>query len=133
MPAWNGEPQDERHALEMIDALIACCAAASAETDTQPPPTPHRKRRRQANRKIVPLTAEQTEAMSLVGEHKGDVTAAAKAAGKSRQAMKKLYDKANRKLGKKAMPKPKTQPLPMDQRGQANVADRKASVHSERD
>ncbi len=53
------------------------------------------KRRRQATvRKPTPLTAKQTEAMQLVGEHKGNLTAAGKAAGKTRQAVKKLYDKA---------------------------------------
>jgi hypothetical protein len=86
-------------------------------------PHPQRRRRRQASKKISPLTPQQVEAMQLVAEHKGDVSAAARFAGKSRQAMKKLYDKATAKMGLKATPKPKTQKLPEDQRGQANIPD----------
>jgi predicted DNA-binding protein (UPF0251 family) len=83
---------------------------------------PPRKRRRARPRKPAPLTPEQVEAVLLVGEHKGNFTAAAKAAGKSRQAMQKLFNKANKKLGKKIVEKvAKTQRLPTDQRGQVNV------------
>jgi hypothetical protein len=84
-----------------------------------------RKRRRQPPRQPPPLTPEQVEAMQLVGEHKGNITAAAKQAGKSRQAMVKLYKKACQKIGQKA-PKAErvqTRQLPKDRRGQVAVAD----------
>jgi hypothetical protein len=58
--------------------------------------------------------------MQLVGEHKGNIAAAARAAGKSRAAMAKLYNKANRKLGKKAV-KHFTRRLPTDYRGQVRI------------
>jgi len=80
-----------------------------------------RKRRRQSEKKTVPLTQEQTEAVFLIGEHKGNIAAAARAAGKSRPAMDKLYKKALKKLGKGAVEKMKTQPLPLDKRGQVDV------------
>jgi len=78
-------------------------------------------RRRASPRKPTPLTAAQTEAMQLVGEHKGNFAAAAKAAGKSRTMMIKLYEKATAKLGKKAV-KHLTQRLPTDHRGQEIIA-----------
>lgn len=80
-----------------------------------------RKRHRQSATKIYELTPEQAEAMHLIGEHKGNVTTAAKAAGKTRQAMQKLYGKALIKLGKAAVKKPQTKPLRTDQRGQDDV------------
>jgi hypothetical protein len=84
--------------------------------------TPKRKHRRRATpRKSIPLTPEQTEAMQLVGEHKGNIAAAARAAGKSRAAMDKLYRKAMAKLGKKTV-KHFTQRLPTDARGQETIA-----------
>jgi hypothetical protein len=72
----------------------------------------------------VPLTPGQTEAAQLVGEHKGDFTAAARAAGKSRQAITKQYHKAMKKLGRSAasLKTPKMQALPTNRRGQAEVA-----------
>jgi hypothetical protein len=57
----------------------------------------------------------------LVGEHKGNIAAAARAAGKSPAAMRKLYIKATAKLGKKAV-KHATQRLPIDSRGQETIA-----------
>jgi DNA-binding CsgD family transcriptional regulator len=81
--------------------------------------SPQRRRRRAAQRKPPQLTDAQMEAAQLVGEHKGNITAAAKAAGKTRQALGKLYRKAMEKLGKQAVPpKPKTQRLATDSRGQ---------------
>jgi hypothetical protein len=85
-----------------------------------------RKRRRCPPRNPTRLTAEQTEAVQLVGEHKGNITAAARAAGKSRQAMKKLYDKAMKKLGAAGVKNPRTKALPTDRRGQIDVSDDKA-------
>jgi hypothetical protein len=82
---------------------------------------PKRKRRRATTRRPTPLTAKQTEAMQLVAEHKGNIAAAARAAGKSRAAMSNLYKKATAKLGKKAI-KHFTQRLPTDVRGQETIA-----------
>jgi hypothetical protein len=90
--------------------------------DAAKPRTPAKKRRRKAKRKPHPLTEKQLEAAQLVGEHKGDIAAAARAAGKSRTAMRNLYHKAMRKLGRKAI-QHATQALPTDKRGQINVAD----------
>jgi hypothetical protein len=60
--------------------------------------------------------------MYLISEHKGNFSAAAIAAGKTPQAMRKLCGKASKKLGiavsKKAA---RTQRLPTDQRGQVSV------------
>jgi hypothetical protein len=80
-----------------------------------------RKRRRQTQKKERPLTAAQAQAMHIVGEHKGNIAAAAKAVGISRQAMDKRYKGAIKKLGRSATPKPKTQALPTDHRGQVNI------------
>jgi hypothetical protein len=104
----------------------------SRALDNTCPPTPpkpaarrERKRRRTTPRGPTPLTGAQVEAVHLVGEHKGNVSAAAKAAGKSRQAMQKLYDKGLKKLGQagaKGAAK-MVQTLPADRRGQVDVAD----------
>jgi hypothetical protein len=80
-----------------------------------------RSRRRKANQPVRPLTAKQTEAVHLVSEHKGNFTAAAAAAGISRAAIKKRYDLAMKKLGKRAMPTAKTTRLPTDRRGQPTL------------
>jgi molybdenum cofactor biosynthesis enzyme len=100
-------------------------ATDGSHPNVQPVPARHLKRRRRASaRKAVPLTAKQTEAMQLVGEHKGNIAAAARAAGKSRAAMAKLYTKACHKLGTKAV-KQATHRLPIDRRGQATVSAKK--------
>ena len=62
--------------------------------------------------------------MRLVGEHKGNMAAAAKEAGKTPQAIRKLYKRAHKKLGINATRRlKKTRSLPHDRRGQADVAD----------
>jgi hypothetical protein len=88
----------------------------------------HPRRRRASPRPIAELTPEQTEAVFLVGEHKGNVSAAARAAGKSPTAMRKLYRKAIAKLGRRAVKKAQTQSLPTGPRGEITVADDKADV-----
>jgi hypothetical protein len=80
-----------------------------------------RKRRRLPPKTITPLSEKQIEALQLVAANNGSITAAARAAGKSRQAMGKLYKKGNAKIASKTPLKPKTQRLPQDRRGQANV------------
>jgi hypothetical protein len=84
-------------------------------------PSQRKRRRRPSARKPTPLTPAQAEAMHLVGEHKGNFAAAARAAGKSPTMMRKLYQKATAKLGKKAI-KHATQRLPTDSRGQETIA-----------
>lgn len=83
----------------------------------------NRKRRRGRNKERA-LTAKQSEAVHIVGEHKGDFTAAAKVLGVSRQALAKRYKIAYEKLGKKAMPRHKTTAIPTDRRRQENISDR---------
>jgi hypothetical protein len=97
--------------LELMEAAAAGPQAAA-------------KRRRRANRKPPPLTEKQIEAMHLVAEHKGNYTAAGAAAGKSRQAMEKLYRKATKKLGTNPMKAfVKAHSLPTDHRGQICLAE----------
>jgi predicted DNA-binding protein (UPF0251 family) len=96
---------------------------SASVTEPAPPVAERpRKRRRKAPKQPVPLTPRQAEAVHLVGEHKGNMAAAARAAGVSRPAIEKLYRKAMGKLGKKAVEKIKTQALPIDKRGQVNLA-----------
>jgi hypothetical protein len=117
--AWLSEV-DQRHklALEWLDCLKHEIKAQRAGRRLV--------RRRRAPRQPTELTETQIEAVHLVGEHRGNIAAAANAAGKSRQAMGKLYKKAMQKLGKKAVEKVRTRPLPTDRRGQIDVADDKA-------
>jgi predicted DNA-binding protein (UPF0251 family) len=98
----------------ILDALGV--AVPPATTRTRSP----RKRRRKTERKITPISPKQAEAVQLVAEHKGNIAAAARAAGKSRAAMQNLYDKAMKKLGKKAI-EHATQALPTDKRGQVSI------------
>lgn len=114
LPPFPGEPETAAGAMQALDALAECLRPAEDAKRV-------RRKRRRAARKPTPLTPGQTEAVYLVGEHKGNVTAAAAAAGKTRQAMKKLYDKAMKKLGKRAIDHA-TQRLPTDRRGQETVA-----------
>jgi predicted DNA-binding protein (UPF0251 family) len=85
---------------------------------------PKRKRpRRQGSRKTRPLTEKELESMHLVGELKGNITAAAEQVGITRQAMSKRYRKACAKLGQSAMPEAKNKGLPTDKRGQEHISD----------
>ena len=97
-------------------------SVAASATEPMPAAKRPRKRRRQTPKAPAPLTPRQAEAVHLVGEHKGNMAAAARAAGVSRTAIEKLYRKAMEKLGKKAVERIKTQALPIDKRGQANLA-----------
>lgn len=113
--------------VRLLDEAIASCslnplltAHLAALGGTPKKQGSKRKRRRTSPRAEAPLTNKQVEAMQLVGECKGNFAAAAKAAGKSRQAMKKLYDKGASKVGL-AAPKHRTQRLPTDRRGQEMI------------
>jgi hypothetical protein len=81
-----------------------------------------KRRRRNPQQKTYPLTERQAETVHLMGEHKGNRTAVARAMGVSRAAIIKLYKKAITKLGKTAI-KRATQGLPTDKRGQVTVPD----------
>jgi predicted DNA-binding protein (UPF0251 family) len=110
-------PESQKLAVEMLDGLIARLDGAKAGK---------RKRRRTPPRDAVPLTPEQVEALQLLADHKGNYTAAAKAAGISRPALTKRYKKAMKKLPRSAAvakKKPTTRPLPLDRRGQVNISD----------
>jgi hypothetical protein len=80
-----------------------------------------KRRRRAGDKRIRPLTARETEAVHLVGEHKGNVSAAARAAGISHQAMKKRFGNAMKKLSRTGVRKPQKQVLPHDRRGQVDL------------
>ncbi len=74
------------------------------------------------------LTARQVEVMQIVGEHKGNISEAARCMGLDRKTVSEHFNAACKKLGKKAMSKPRTRSLPQDNRGQANVSrDRRLS------
>jgi hypothetical protein len=119
VPKKESTPEEAKESItdEAAEQLRAFCEFVTSLS--QP-----KKHRRKGERRTIPLTAAQAEAAQLVGEHKGNFTAAGRAAGKTRQAMKKLYDKAMRKLGQTVVrpKKPKTQALPTDRRGQVDVA-----------
>jgi hypothetical protein len=83
---------------------------------------PKRRRRRETDG-TRPLTVKQTQAVQLYGELKGNFTAVGKRMGVSRQMAEKHYNRAMKKLGKRAMPNHKTATLPTDKRGQANIVD----------
>ena len=110
----------------LVDWATEIEAEAKENAIAGTPVKRRRKRARKTERKTVPLTHQQTEAAQLVGEHEGNFTKSGAAAGKSRQAIAKLYRKAMKKLGKTATPKPRTKSLPVDHRGQADVADPEA-------
>lgn len=79
-----------------------------------------RTRRRAASRPPAPITQRQAEAVQMMGEHKGNHAAAARAMGISASALRKLYEKAMRKVpvhSQKALERR----LPLDRRGQPNV------------
>jgi hypothetical protein len=124
--AWDWAAMAARLTAELRgfdhEAWVAEVKWESAQATTLAgTPAKPRKRRRTPERGPRPLTPAQAEAVHLVGEHKGNVTAAAKAAGKSRQVMKRQYEAAMKKLAKTGVKNPHTVPLPHDRRGQADV------------
>jgi hypothetical protein len=123
VPIFDGErlkglnPADVRNAYDVFMAMLTTPAEQAGK-----PVARTRKRRRQSEPRIVPLTPAQTEAVHLVGEHKGNITAAARAAGRTRQRMGVLYKAAMKKMGKSAVrERKKTRALPTDRRGQERV------------
>jgi predicted DNA-binding protein (UPF0251 family) len=94
-----------------LDALRDALAAAAP-----------RRRRRPSGRQPAPITPAELEAYTLVADHKGNVAAAARAAGKSRQVMHTRYKRALHKLTQAGVKNPRAIPLPTDRRGQIDVA-----------
>ncbi len=77
----------------------------------------------------------QLEAFELVAQHKGNRTAAANAAGKTRQVLDRQYKKALEKLAKGGITKPKMQSLSEDSRGQVAIprTDRRRKMKARKD
>jgi hypothetical protein len=121
---WLGKRPSEAYRVLVRSDCARYLQLLGEETAKQ------RKRYRKSSKRApTPLTPAQIEAMQLVAEYDGDFTAAGSAAGKSRQAMRKLYNKACEKLGKSTVLKAaKTQALPLDHRGQVNVPDSQAQL-----
>ena len=94
------------------EGLADCAHYFNAGRRRRPPLTP----------KARPLTARQAEVVQIVGECRGDLAEAARRLGIDRKTVKESYDAGNRKLGIRAMPKPKTVALPVDRRGGITVA-----------
>jgi hypothetical protein len=78
---------------------------------------------KRGTRRIVPLTDKQRDAVERVGRHHGNIAAAAREKGVTRQAMGKHYKAGMKKLASMKPKTPKTRALPADHRGQAEVAD----------
>jgi DNA-binding CsgD family transcriptional regulator len=74
--------------------------------------------------RVRPLTDRQRRVMEVVAHHDGDQAAAARTLGISRQAVRKHMETSQRKLGAPATTarRPRTQGLPVDLRGQVDVA-----------
>jgi DNA-binding CsgD family transcriptional regulator len=116
---WTVQAQRVRQAA--VERLEDAAEHALAYAETCKP-AKQRKRRRSTARKPTPLTPRQIEVTQLMGEHKGNAGAVAKQMGISPQAVRKLYAKGMRKLGRSAkLLAPWTTGLPLDRRGQANV------------
>jgi DNA-binding NarL/FixJ family response regulator len=89
--------------------------------------TPAVENRRPTRRRpavaLKQLTARQVEAAHVVGECKGNLAEAARRMGLDRKTVSQHYRAALRKLGKTALPTPKTGRLLRDRRGQESMAD----------
>jgi hypothetical protein len=123
-PVWQQGPER----AELLDLLAAIGAWENdrlSVTTATPAKQTAKRRRREGEPRVTALTPTQAEAVHLVGEHKGNIAAAARAAGRKRQAMNKSYKTAMKKMGKSAVrEKGKTRALPTDRRGQADDAAR---------
>jgi predicted DNA-binding protein (UPF0251 family) len=130
--AWYDGSSSRDMRAEDLDAMraevenFAVRLLAEAKPDAKSVLAVKKRRRRTPLREARPLTPKEVEALQLLGEHKGNYTAAAKVAGISRTALIKRYKKAIKKLPRSAAvmkKKPTTQPLPLDHRGQVNLSD----------
>lgn len=102
-------------------AIAKRVAASTGERPAGGPAKPKRTRRRLPKSGDPSLTPKQVEAVFLVGECEGNVTAAAKRAGIDPKSMRDRYKGALAKLGRAGVPKPKTRQMPRDLRGQDSV------------
>ncbi len=80
------------------------------------------KKRKRKSLQTKPLTEKQAEAVHIVAECKGDISAAATRLGRDRATVKQHYDAAMRKMGKTVV-KRATRPLSKDRRGQEAVTE----------
>ena len=82
-----------------------------------------RRRPRRANSETRPLTPTQTKIVELVSIANGDTQKVADELKITRQAVAKSYRAGMKKLGQKALPKPKKKSIPMDERGQDTLSE----------
>ncbi len=128
-----GLPASESHdawrllSIGLPDASYADCERAlknwakpvAAAGPVEPPgPVKRKPRGRYAK---VELTEKQTEAVEQLGIHKTKTRAAINM-GISRATFEKHHQAAMRKLGKRAVNRPKTGQYPTDQRGQHTIS-----------
>jgi hypothetical protein len=99
-------------------------AAEDALNDTFKPLHAKARKRRAKPRQARPLTERQAEVFAVLARHHGDVKAAARELGITRQAVAKVRRIAYAKIGTVApkLAAPKVHALPHDRRGQAIVA-----------
>ncbi len=122
-----GEPWAKRRAAGLDPCPLTVTALGEVRPWYEVTPaagkraTPKR-RRRQGVKRVRPLTARQAEIMQIVGECKGNLSEAARQLGIHRNTLKEQYEAANKKLGVRALTKPKTHKMPEDNRGQDNLA-----------
>lgn len=108
-----------------MTALMNVASMVAVAGDNHPAATSQSAKRRRTNRvKLAterPLTAVQAETVHVVGEHRGNISAAAKQLGKDAATVRECYKTAMKKLGRTAT-KHKTQAMGHDQRGQPDIA-----------
>ncbi len=96
---------------------------APATLNDKSPTKPMKRRRKSTNTKVNPLTPQQTEAIRLDGECKGNMSDVGRRMGISRQCAKQHLEAAYKKLGINASKKATTERLKTDRRGQEVVHD----------
>lgn len=124
-PAGRGPSEQERAAfregLKELKRLSYKLETEAAVPAARAKRAENRRRRPPLASKVRPLTAKQTEALQIVGECKGSYADAAKRMGLNRKTVKQHYEVACRKMGY-SVSKTKTLSIPLDRRGQENVA-----------
>jgi hypothetical protein len=86
-PPPRPAPDNYDDALEAVNVLHRALDRIAPPKE-KPATKSKRKRRRAPEREPSPITGKQAEALKLYGEHQGNFTAAAKAMGISRTALK---------------------------------------------
>ena len=114
---WNPSLHDIIPQLDLLERRLRLAVE-------ERPPIRHPQKRRKPQ--VRPLTARQTEALEAWSTHEGNESQAAKSMRISRRL---LREAALKKLGTNVMPKPTTQALRHDRRGQVDVSsDRRSDV-----